>query len=227
MRSVRSSISPSSLGYFIAGCVLTLLLSSVHPPPPSQPRGGGGAGRARPHLGLAAPPSPLPCIPSAELPPPPPPPPPSPAACPVAKPCHAAAPSPPAGGRKAYITSQEAAARLYTPEGMDPRSVLDLSPWRLAPATHEAQMLIWTNQHPDDCSTAKFIVSNGHWHSRGNGIGSIMHVTGCVTAARAPSPRVFRREIHVLPSPAPPTAHLPPRQHAPGRRRRAGPRLPL
>ena len=33
-------------------------------------------------------------------------------------------------------------------------------------------MYIWNNQHPNDCATAKFVISNGHWHPRGNGIGA-------------------------------------------------------
>ena len=74
---------------------------------------------------------------------------------------------------------------------MDPRSVLDLNPSRLAPATHAAQQLIWDTQHPDDCASAQFVLSNGHWHPRGNGIGSIMHVTGTHLGGAVELGRVF------------------------------------
>lgn len=82
------------------------------------------------------------------------------------------------GKNDAYLSGPAVAARLYTREGMHPLSVLSLNPARLAPATHAAQTLIWQTQHPDDCASARFVVSNGHWHPRGNGIGAIMHVTG-------------------------------------------------
>jgi hypothetical protein len=77
-----------------------------------------------------------------------------------------------------YLTGLEVSERLYTSDGMHPLSVLQLSPARLSPLTHEAQSFIWKNQHPDDCNTAKYVISNGHWHPRGNGIGSILHVIG-------------------------------------------------
>ena len=99
----------------------------------------------------------------------------------------AAAPSP--SGAPQYITGAAAAARLYTAEGMAPDAAAALAPSRLAPATHEAQMLIWRSQNPDDCAGAQYLVSRGH--TRGNGIGSLMHVTGYHLAVAVEEGRVF------------------------------------
>lgn len=52
-----------------------------------------------------------------------------------------------------------------------------------------AQELLWKHQHPEDCSKVQFAVSNGHM--KGNGIGSILHVSGFHLAAALENNRVF------------------------------------
>jgi len=64
-----------------------------------------------------------------------------------------------------------------------------LAPGRLAPLTAAAAALLWAHQNPDDCAAAQYLVSHGH--VKGNGIGSIMHVTGYHFAVAVEEGRVF------------------------------------
>ena len=97
-------------------------------------------------------------------------------------------PPPPASGSALSVT--DAVARLYSPAGMHPRdgpAALEAS--RLAPLTHEAAKFLWERQNPDDCAGAQYLVSLGH--VKGNGIGSLMHVTGYHFAVAIEEGRVF------------------------------------
>ena len=46
---------------------------------------------------------------------------------------------------------------------------------------------IWKNQHPEDCSKAKFLISNGF----NSGFGSEIHVEGSVLAVAMQLGRVY------------------------------------
>lgn len=75
-----------------------------------------------------------------------------------------------------FISGRSAAARLYTLAGHDHLAADDLPGDNLAPLTQFAQRWIYESQHPSDCASKTFLVSLGH--VRGNGIGSILHVSG-------------------------------------------------
>lgn len=98
------------------------------------------------------------------------------------------APAPDTSVRR-YLTIDEQLARLYTPEGHHPLSVLDLDPAALAVETHAVQQAIYAHQHPADCSTAKFVVSKGHVLPAG--IGSHLHVAGMHLAYALQHGRIF------------------------------------
>lgn len=74
------------------------------------------------------------------------------------------------------LLGSAASARLYSLGGHEHLAADDLPPEGLAPLTSLAQRTIFERQHPHDCSAAKFLVTRGH--TKGNGIGSIMHVIG-------------------------------------------------
>jgi hypothetical protein len=65
-----------------------------------------------------------------------------------------------------------------------------LAAGRLAPLTAAATAYLWAHQNPDDCAAAQYLVSLGH--VKGNGIGSIMHVTGYHFAVAVEEGRVFQ-----------------------------------
>lgn len=88
-----------------------------------------------------------------------------------------------------YLSGTEPAARLYTDGGHDHDAWRHLDPTKLSPLTAMAQELLWKHQHPEDCSKAQFAVSSGHM--KGNGIGSILHVSGFHLAAALEVGRVF------------------------------------
>jgi hypothetical protein len=83
-----------------------------------------------------------------------------------------------------YVSS---AARLYTREGQQPLSALEIPASRLPVLTHEAQLAIWTNQHPTSCENAKYRIYTGH----SGGIGSTMHVAASALARAMNEGRVF------------------------------------
>lgn len=78
---------------------------------------------------------------------------------------------------------------LYEPAGHTHDAFKNLDPSKLAPLTAWAQEYLWKHQHPEDCDKAEFVVSRGH--VKGNGIGSILHVSGYHFAAAIERGKVF------------------------------------
>ena len=94
-----------------------------------------------------------------------------------------------ASWRRPYLSEQEAAARIWLPEGHAHLSVLDLDPAHLAPATHRAQMAIFRHQFrsPAACSRAKYL--QGGFST--SGLGSQLHIATFHLAYAMETGRIF------------------------------------